>query len=302
MVKAYCGARKPRKNQKLGTAQECADTSQIRHYGLEQVSANLLKKLKVRPKKAPKPKKEPKPKKKPSPKKKPVPKKKHAIEEELQYPNAGEYIREQEEFTKKEIKVIEKIVDKEIAKLIDSEVNKIVDINEAIKDINADITNIENDFIRSEKTRDEFGSELDELVETFEPLNNKIKRRIELTNKELNELARITKKLDSLASEVEASVEENEENEESEESEEEGAGLRRKKLGGKSSINIRKGGKFINRDLRRGMNAIQEKALYGIGGCEDCYGGNFEQVLASALESNGGDFFFQQKTKKNLIN
>jgi hypothetical protein len=45
MTKPYCGARKPRKNQHLGTAKECADNSQIRQYGLEKISPNLLKKL-----------------------------------------------------------------------------------------------------------------------------------------------------------------------------------------------------------------------------------------------------------------
>lgn len=52
MTKPYCGVRKPRKNQHSGTAKECADISQVRQYGLDKISPNLLKKLKPRVRKA----------------------------------------------------------------------------------------------------------------------------------------------------------------------------------------------------------------------------------------------------------
>lgn len=43
--KIYCGIKKPGKNQKLGSMKECAETNQIRLYGVRKIDSRLLDRI-----------------------------------------------------------------------------------------------------------------------------------------------------------------------------------------------------------------------------------------------------------------
>jgi len=83
----------------------------------------------------------------------------------------------------------------------------------------------------------------------------------------------------------------------------EGLNMKRKLFGRKDEradpnkfVTFNSGGKFIDEDMRRQMNAVQVQSLYG-SGCMNC-GGNFNQAFSDAISSEGGNFFFEKDFDK----